>query len=187
MFKDIIPGTSLHFIYIDRNNKITEQNGILISLKEYKFYMRCDFDNGLRCYLYDSVLFDLDDYDGSIEDLLNKYQSNFKEHIPKRRVPREPSLLNLDNKPEIQFTGFYSVLKMDQIKTKDELIQIAKDNGYFVKKSKTLGSNVSILVCGHNAGPSKMIKASNMGSILINERQFLHMVENGGELIDNEE
>ena len=102
-------------------------------------------------------------------------------------MPREPSLLNLDNKPEIQFTGFNSVLKMDQIKTKDELIQIDKDNGYFVKKWKTLDSNVSILVCGHNVGPSKIIKASNMGSILINEWQFLHMVENGGELIDHEE
>ena len=76
----------------------------------------------------------MDDYDGSIEDFLIKYHRNFKEHIPKRRVPREPSLLNLDNKPEIQFTGFNSVLKMDQIKTKDELIQIDKDNGYFVKK-----------------------------------------------------
>ena len=129
----------------------------------------------------------MDDYDGSIEDFLNKYHSNFKEHIPKRRVPREPYLLNLDNKPEIQFTGFNSVLKMDQIKTKDELIQIDKDNGYFVKKWKTLDSNVSILVCGHNVGPSKIIKASNMGSILINEWQFLHMVENGGELIDHEE
>ena len=94
---------------------------------------------------------------------------------------------NLDNKPEIQFTGFYSVLKMDQIKTKDELVGIAKDNGYFVKKSKTLGTNVSILVCGHNAGPIKMIKASEKGSILLNEQQFLHMVENGGELLESHE
>lgn len=186
MFSDNNPGTDLHFVYIDRNNKITAQNGILISHKEYKFFMRCNDDNGLRSFLYESVLFDLDGYDDSIEDLINKYQINYKEHIPKRRAPKEPSMLNLENKPEIQFTGFYSVLKMNQIKTKDELVQIAKDNGYFVKKSKTLGSNVSILVCGHNAGPSKMIKASDMGSILLNERQFLHMVENGGELIDHD-
>ena len=76
---------------------------------------------------------------------------------------------------------------MDQIKTKDELVGIAKDNCYFVEKSITLGTNVSILVCGHNAGPIKMIKASEKGSILLNEQQFLHMVENGGELLESHE
>jgi|TARA_B110000483_G_scaffold43087_1_gene53765 hypothetical protein len=187
MFKSFNPGTNLHFIYIDRNNKISEQNGILISHKEYKFYMRCSEDNGLRSFLYPSVLLNLEGYDDSIESLINNYQANYKEHIPQSRAPREPSMLNLDNKPEIQFTGFYSVLKMDQIKTKDELVGIAKDNGYFVKKSKTLGTNVSILVCGHNAGPIKMIKASEKGSILLNEQQFLHMVENGGELLESHE
>ena len=38
--------------------------------------MRCNDDNGLRSFLYESVLFDLDGYDDSIEDLINKYQSN---------------------------------------------------------------------------------------------------------------
>ena len=79
--------------------------------------MRCNDDNGLRSFLYESVLFDLDGYDDSIEDLINKYQSNYKEHIPKRRAPKEPSMLNLENKPKIQFTGFYSVLKMNQTNT----------------------------------------------------------------------
>lgn len=73
---------------------------------------------------------------------------------------------------------------MSQIKTKKELEDIAKKNGFFIKTSKKLGLNVSILVCGHNAGPKKMIEASSRGSILLNEKQFLHMIDSGGELID---
>tara|TARA_B110000503_G_scaffold94752_1_gene142698 strand:+ start:182 stop:748 length:567 start_codon:yes stop_codon:yes gene_type:complete len=181
---DTAPGSKIHFLYIDRNNKITEQKTLLISHKEFKFYARCEIENRVKCYLYESVLMDLFTYSGSIDNLLKDYQCNYKEHIPQRR---EPSTLNLENKPEIQFTGFYSVLKMNQIKTKDELVKLAKDNDYFTKKSKTLGLNVSILVCGPNAGPVKMKQASDRGAILLNESQFIHMIENGGELIDEGE
>ena len=53
-----------------------------------------------------------------------------------------------------------------------------------LKSQQIIGLNVSILVCGHNARPKKMIEASSRGSILLNEKQFLHMIENGGELLD---
>ncbi len=63
--------------------------------------MRCSEDNRLRSFLYPSVLLNLEGYDDSIESLINNYQANYKEHIPQSRAPREPSMLNLDNKPEI--------------------------------------------------------------------------------------
>jgi hypothetical protein len=146
-----------------------------------------DRESRYKSYLYESVLMDLFSYTRSIDNLVKDYQSNYKEHIPERRGPREPSRLNLENKPEIQFTGFCSALKMNQMKTKDELVKLAKDNGYFTKKSKTLGINVSILVCGPNAGPVKMKQASDKGTILLDECQFIYMIENGGELIDEGE
>ena len=184
MNKDIVPGSTIHFVYIDSNNKVTEQKSILLSHKDHKFYAKCLVEGNLKSYLYESVLEDLSDNKKDISALLNHYQNSFEEYVPVRRGPRNPSLINTDNKPEIQFTGFYSSLKMNQTKTKQELIDIAEINGFFIKKSKKLGLNVSILVCGHNAGPKKMIEASSRGSILLNEKQFLHMIDSGGELLD---
>jgi hypothetical protein len=185
MYKDITPGTEINFVYIDANNKVSEQRCTLLSHKDYKFYGKCLNDGHLKAYLYESILQDLHNFNGDINKLIDHYQKDFKEYVPVRRGPRDPSRLNIENKPEIQFTGFYSVLKMNQIKTKSELEDIAKEAGFFLKKSKKLGKNVSILVCGHNAGPSKMMEASQKGSILLNEKQFLHMISSGGELIDD--
>ena len=184
MYKDISPGSTIHFVYIDANNKVTEQKSTLLSHKDHKFYAKCLLQGHLKSFLYESVLQDLTDNKEDIQTLLSHYQSNYKEYVPIRRGPRNPSRINTGNKPEIQFTGFYSVIKMSQIKTKKELEDIAKKNGFFIKTSKKLGLNVSILVCGHNAGPKKMIEASSRGSILLNEKQFLHMIDSGGELID---
>ena len=184
MNKDIAPGSSIHFIYIDANNKVTEQKSTLLSHKDHKFYAKCEIEGHLKSFLYESVLKDLSDNKEDISALLYYYQGNYQEYVPIRRGPRDPSSINTDNKPEIQFTGFYSVLKMSQTKTKKELEDIANKNGFFIKTSKKLGLNVSILVCGHNAGPKKMIEASSRGAILLNEKQFLHMIDSGGELID---
>jgi hypothetical protein len=184
MNKDIEPGASIHFVYIDSKNKVTEQKSTLLSHKDHKFFAKCLTHGHLKCFLYESVLFDLTNYKDNLSALLLHYQGFYTEYVPVRRGPRDPSTLNIASKPEIQFTGFYSVLKMNQIKTKQELMDIAESKGFFIKKSKKIGLNVSILVCGHNAGPKKMIEASSRGSILLNEKQFLHMIENGGELLD---
>ena len=116
MNKDIEPGASIHFVYIDSNNKVTEQKSILLSHKDHKFFAKCLTDGHLKCFLYESVLFDLTNYKDDISALLLHYQECYTEYVPVRRGPRDPSTLNIANKPEIQFTGFYSALKMNQIK-----------------------------------------------------------------------
>ena len=186
MYQELMPGLELHFIYKDSNNKVTEQNITLIKNEDYKFSGKSLNDNKYRTYLHERVLMDLFDSNDSTDILIAKYQSKYKEHVPVSRGPKDTSKLNLDNKVEIQFTGFYSTLKMDQKNTKQDLIKLAEDNDLFVKKSKSLGANVSLLVCGPNAGPKKMIKASEKGSILLSEVQFLHMIASGGEIQDNE-
>lgn len=71
------------------------------------------------------------------------------EIIPRRKTDRS----NVDNKLEVCFTGFSK-------KDKEGLISLAKKNNLFVRTEVT--KNLGLLVCGDNAGPSKLIKASKM-------------------------
>ena len=77
-----------------------------------------------------------------------KLQKNYK-LIPRQKTNRS----NPEKKIEICFTGFSK-------KDKENLIEIAKINNFFVRTEVT--KKLSLLVCGDNAGPSKLIKASKM-------------------------
>jgi hypothetical protein len=43
--EDVLPGSKIYFLYVDRNNKIAEQKTLLISHKEFRFYARCEIEN----------------------------------------------------------------------------------------------------------------------------------------------
>ena len=77
-----------------------------------------------------------------------KLQKNYK-LIPRQKTNRS----NPEKKLEVCFTGFSK-------KDKENLIEIAKINNFFVRTEVT--KKLSLLVCGDNAGPSKLIKASKM-------------------------
>ena len=77
-----------------------------------------------------------------------KLQKNYK-LIPRQKTDRS----NPEKKLEVCFTGFSK-------KDKENLIEIAKINNFFVRTEVT--KKLSLLVCGDNAGPSKLIKASKM-------------------------
>ena len=148
MYQELMPGLELHFIYKDSNNKVTEQNITLIKNEDYKFSGKSLNDNKYRTYLHERVLMDLFDSNDSTDILIAKYQSKYKEHVPVSRGPRDTSKLNLDNKVEIQFTGFYSTLKMDQKNTKQDKsagqLSYAKQKNYN-KKIKSLQNRISKL------------------------------------------
>lgn len=73
-------------------------------------------------------------------------------------------------KTEICFTGFNP-------SKKEDLIEIAKNNNFKVVKSVTV--NLNFLCFGNNAGQSKIEKATSNGSIIINENQFLNLINTG--------
>ena len=77
-----------------------------------------------------------------------KLQKKYK-LIPRQKTDRS----NPEKKLEVCFTGFSK-------KDKENLIEIAKINNFFVRTEVT--KKLSLLVCGDNAGPSKLIKASKM-------------------------
>ncbi|MCK8043435.1 hypothetical protein MSG37_00925 [Shewanella sp. 1CM18E] len=71
---------------------------------------------------------------------------------------------------EICFTGFNAV-ERNELETQAELV------GLSVKKSVT--KNLHILCIGENAGPSKIDKAREGGSVIIDKSQFVHFAETG--------
>ena len=78
---------------------------------------------------------------------------------------------NIHGKPELCFTGFK---KPD----KAELFELAEQNGFFVRK--TVSANLTALVCGKNAGPSKIKQAKEIGATLIDgKKAFLEFLETG--------
>lgn len=80
---------------------------------------------------------------------------------------RPPKKVRLN---EICFTGFgYSANK--------ELTIIAEENNFHVVKSVTV--KLDFLCCGENPGPSKMAKAKNNCSHIIDEEEFRELIETG--------
>ena len=71
--------------------------------------------------------------------------------IPRNKTDKK--FANPDKKLEVCFTGFSK-------KDKENLIELAKKNDLFVRTEIT--KKLGLLICGDNAGPSKLKKASEM-------------------------
>ena len=78
-----------------------------------------------------------------------KVQKKYK-ILPRLKTERS----NTENKLEVCFTGFSK-------NTKEILKSIAKKNNLFVRTEVT--KKLDLLVCGENAGPSKLKQAGKMG------------------------
>lgn len=72
------------------------------------------------------------------------------------------------SKPQICFTGFSA-------KRKAELKQIAKESDLWV--TEEVRNHIEYLVCGSNAGPSKIAKAQKLGARIWHETDFLEWIK----------
>ncbi len=76
-----------------------------------------------------------------------------------------------DNSPStVLFTGFKSA-------DRTRLEQVAKAHGIFIRKGVCHG--LSFLVTGYNAGPAKVADAKREGATVLDEAQFLRLVDTG--------
>ncbi len=74
---------------------------------------------------------------------------------------------NFKNLPEILFTGFHR-------EDRSILEAMAEKNGFYVCTKVT--NYLEYLVCGYNAGPSKIQKARMNGATLLDESEFKIMI-----------
>ena len=94
-------------------------------------------------------------------DLDLQEQSNYKHlHTKKRNTERV----------EVCFTGFSDIEKA-------ELISIAREANIQVRGSVTM--NLDMLICGNNAGPSKIKSAQGKGISRTNRKGFEKFIETG--------
>lgn len=78
---------------------------------------------------------------------------------------------NHSYKPEVCFTGFKKAEKA-------ELILLAESKGLFVRSD--VSSKLSVLICGDNAGPSKIKRAEKAGANIIRGKSaYLSFLETG--------
>lgn len=73
-----------------------------------------------------------------------------------------------DDLIEICFTGFKQA-------DKARLERLAMENDYIVRKSVT--QNLTYLVCGKTAGPAKRSQAERQGVIILDEEEFLALID----------
>ena len=85
---------------------------------------------------------------------------------------KEKNLMKSDKLSGKRFviSGTFKNFSRDEIK-----IEIEKNGG---KVSKSLSSNTSFLLAGDNMGPKKKIKAEDLQIMIINENQFIKLIEN---------
>jgi len=166
---------STKFIYCDAHGVISYRDIANVSKTEEYLQGYCTQDNGFRTFRKDRVL----EYVGEEANV----DERLKYHIDSNPSPREESAqregslrrsfirrINTINAPEICFTGFK---KEDKIRLSEK----AKAAGMFVRDSVT--KQLIYLCCGYNAGPKKIEKSRHQGAMILNELQFLELLETG--------
>ena len=88
-----------------------------------------------------------------------------------KRMPSRDGWNNKEGKFEVCFTGFKKAIK-------DELESYARENDLFIRSSVT--QKLGLLVCGDNAGPSKIQKANKLNvPRVVGEDGFYNFLETG--------
>ncbi len=82
------------------------------------------------------------------------------------RSPPKPK----DRRIQICFTGFKEPEKL-------ELVSVAESNG--LRSVSSVTKKLAYLVCGDNAGPSKMEKAAEQGAYILDASEFLTLMKTG--------
>lgn len=166
---------STKFIYCDARGVISYRDIANVSKTEEYIQGYCTQDNGFRTFRKDRILEHVDE-EKNVDERL-------KYHIANHPPPRESSspgegsarrsytrYLNTSNAPEICFTGFKQEDKV-------RLAEQAKTAGMFVCASVT--KQLVYLCCGYNAGPKKIEKSRHQGTIILNDLQFVELLETG--------
>ncbi|NBB66948.1 hypothetical protein A6B39_05180 [Mannheimia granulomatis] len=155
----------IQFWYTDFNGNLTKRNVRINSLDD-EYLEAFDLDKReertFRVERIDDEIVDL-----STGELLSKVEwlnRNGIYTINKRGKVKE---LVEEYIEEICFTGF---LKADR----EHLENLAEIHGYTVRKGVT--KNLDYLVCGKNAGPSKIAQAESQGVIILEEKDFLELI-----------
>jgi NAD-dependent DNA ligase len=158
--------TDAHFIYRDAEGHVTVRT--VTDAVESGSYLQgyCSESGGYRTFRRDRIL----EFLSPESDIQARLENQkFLSPVPVQREKR--IIVRNDNDAlEVCFTGFEDC-------EKSRFIEIAKENGLFVRTSVSVGLN--ILCCGSTPGPAKIKKARTQGALILSSQQFLKLIETG--------
>jgi NAD-dependent DNA ligase len=159
----------MKFIYQSASGKISFYEILKPSESELYIQGVCINAHAIRTFRKDRILEKIDeatDVDARLKFFQENWIGTVSTNVVTPKIPRNYS----SGKLEICFTGFKQV-------DKDRLTQAVEAVDFIVRTSVT--SRLHFLCCGYNAGPSKIEKARFQGTVILNEKQLLNLLETG--------
>jgi len=159
----------MNIVYRNRYNEVKAYSLKLVRESEDRFDAAQTDTGQIKTFIKENILADsfasFDSADKEAKILQKNYELNF----PQRMTSRD-GWNNKDGKFEVCFTGFR---KAD----KEHLEAMAAEANFKVRSKPTKG--LGLLVCGYNAGPSKVAEAIRMSVPVVNEIEgFIDYLEN---------
>lgn len=155
----------LIFIYKDADGFITKRHLSSIISESDKYFGGLQSDNNeTRTFRKDRVQEVLTEEEFNSCDLPTTSAGLREER--RKNNPR----INPDGVYEIAFTGIKRT-------TRSELEKISEERGLLVRTRVT--KNLNLLVAGPTAGPTKLVKAYEQGVQIIDEADFMWLIETG--------
>ena len=160
----------MNIIYRNRYNEVKAYSLQLVKESEDRFDAAQTDTGQIKTFIKDNILADsfasFDSADKEAKILQKNYELNFPQRMPSR-----DDWNNKEGKFEVCFTGFR---KAD----KERLEVMAAEAKFKVRSKPTKG--LGLLVCGYNAGPSKVAEAIRMSVPVVYEIEgFIDYLENG--------
>ncbi|CNB35931.1 Uncharacterised protein [Yersinia ruckeri] len=152
-----------NFVYVNAKKVVSAYSLLEVSESEEHIQGVCLKSNSLKTFRKDRILEDCESLDDALVKLEALREGNFDDYIFSKSKPKKDAF-------EVCFTGFK---KAD----KDRLIAKAVDNKMDVRSSVT--QNLYALCCGYNAGPTKVTAARMKGVMILDEEQFINLIETG--------
>ncbi|SEI41735.1 BRCA1 C Terminus (BRCT) domain-containing protein [Azotobacter beijerinckii] len=165
--ESVAPRT-ISFMYENSQGDISDREVTIDQVGTSHFAGFCHREGDERTFRFDRILglaTLTDSGEKILPDYLRDLLRGYDEQELRRRKRTAAKTCN-----EILFTGF----KKDR---RAELEEIARAAGMVVRTR--VSENLDLLCAGGNAGPSKIAEALERGLIVLNEQQFLQMLETG--------
>jgi len=160
----------MNIVYRNRYNEVKAYSLKLVRESEDRFDAAQTDTGQIKTFIKENILADsfasFDSADKEAKILQKNYELNFPQRMPSR-----DGWNNKEGKFEVCFTGFR---KAD----KEHLEAMAAEANFKVRSKPTKG--LGLLVCGYNAGPSKVAEAIRMSVPVVYEIEgFIDYLENG--------
>lgn len=163
-----------NIVYVNAKNEVSVRKIKIAHEDDDTIEAFCISTGGYKTFKKDRILKEFKD--SEINEIEKFAEEKQKEYVIRESHSTGKKLRhNSEGRIEVLFTGFSAV-------DKKELMDLAKENEFYIPSGVT--KNLDFLVCGSNAGPSKLKQAKENGADILNKETYLHLIETGEIIIE---